>query len=69
MRWLGTVPQVGNCPGPQELAAEAITDLEAGVDDLREIVALVKKEEGLTTDCADDTDGKKTGRKSSVKSV
>lgn len=27
--------------------AEAITDLEAVVDDLREIVALVEKEEGV----------------------
>ncbi len=36
------------------------------VDDLREIVTLVEKEEGLTTD---GTDGKKSGRKSSVKSV
>ena len=34
-------------PEPQDLAAEAITELEAVVDDLREIVALVEKEEGL----------------------
>jgi hypothetical protein len=39
------------------------------VDDLREIVTLVEKEEGLTTDDTDGTDGKKSGRKSSVKSV
>ena len=45
------------------------TELEAVVDDLREIVALVEKEEGLTTDYADDADGKKPGGKSSVKSV
>ena len=48
---------------------EAITELEAVVDDLYEIVALVEKEEGLTTDDADDADGKKPGGKSSVKSV
>jgi type I restriction enzyme M protein len=34
-------------PEPQDLAAEAITELEAGVDDLREIVVLVEKEEGV----------------------
>ena len=34
-------------PDPQELAAEAITELEAIVDSLREIVALVEKEEGV----------------------
>ena len=33
-------------PEPQDLAGEAITELEAAVDDLREIVALVEKEEG-----------------------
>ncbi len=32
---------------PQDLAAEAITELEAVVDDLREIVALVEKDEGV----------------------
>ncbi len=32
-------------PEPQDLASEAITELEAVVDDLREIVALVEKEE------------------------
>ncbi len=31
-------------PEPQDLAAEAITELEAVVDDLREIVALIEKE-------------------------
>ena len=56
-------------PEPQDLAAEAITELEAVVDDLREIVPLVEKEEGLTTDFTDDTDGEKPRRKSSVKSV
>ncbi|MCP5522976.1 MAG: N-6 DNA methylase [Verrucomicrobiales bacterium] len=34
-------------PEPQDLAGEAITELEAVVDDLREIVALVEKEEGV----------------------
>jgi type I restriction enzyme M protein len=34
-------------PEPQDLAAAAITELEAVVDDLREIVALVEKEEGV----------------------
>jgi type I restriction enzyme M protein len=32
-------------PEPQDLAAEAITELEAVVDDLREIVSLIEKEE------------------------
>jgi type I restriction enzyme M protein len=31
-------------PEPQDLAAEAITELEAVVDDLREIMALIEKE-------------------------
>jgi type I restriction enzyme M protein len=35
-------------PEPQDLAAEAITVLEAVVDGLREIVALVDVEEGVT---------------------
>ena len=34
-------------PEPQDLAAEAITELEAVVDDLREIVALIEKEEAV----------------------
>ena len=34
-------------PDPQDLAAEAITELEAVVDDLKEIVALVEKEEAV----------------------
>lgn len=34
-------------PEPQDLASEAITELEAIVDSLREIVALVEKEEGV----------------------
>jgi Type I restriction-modification system methyltransferase subunit len=32
-------------PVPQDLAAEAITELEAAVDDLREIIRLIEKEE------------------------
>jgi type I restriction enzyme M protein len=34
-------------PDPQDLAAEAITELEAAVDDLKEIVDLVEKDEAL----------------------
>jgi type I restriction enzyme M protein len=34
-------------PEPQDLAAEAITELEAVVDDLREIMALIEKEEAV----------------------
>src|SRR5437016_3073167 len=34
-------------PEPQDLAAEAVTELEAVVDDLREIVVLVEKEEAV----------------------
>ena len=34
-------------PEPQDLAAEAITELEAIVGDLREIVALIEQEEGV----------------------
>jgi type I restriction enzyme M protein len=49
-----------------DLAAEAITELEAVVDDLREIVALVEKEEGLTTDDTDGTDREKVRKKISV---
>jgi type I restriction enzyme M protein len=37
----------GELPEPQDLATEAIAELEAVVDDLREIVALVEKEEGV----------------------
>ena len=33
-----------NLPEPQELATEAITELEAVVDDLREIISLMEKE-------------------------
>jgi type I restriction enzyme M protein len=34
-------------PEPQDLASEAITELEAVVDSLREIVELIEKEEGV----------------------
>jgi type I restriction enzyme M protein len=34
-------------PEPQDLASEAITELEAVVDDLRDIVTLLEKEEGV----------------------
>jgi type I restriction enzyme M protein len=34
-------------PEPQDLAAEAVTELEAVVDDLKEIIALLEKEEGV----------------------
>ena len=34
-------------PEPQDLAAEAATELEAVVDDLREIVALVEEEQAV----------------------
>ena len=34
-------------PEPQDLAAEAITELEAVVDDLRELLALIDKEEAV----------------------
>lgn len=35
-------------PEPQDLAAEAITELEAVVDDLKEIIALIEKEEEIS---------------------
>ena len=34
-------------PEPQDLASEAITEFEAIVDDLKEIVALVEREEAV----------------------
>lgn len=37
----------GELPELQDLASEAITELEAVVDDLRDIVALLEKEEGV----------------------
>lgn len=48
--WLkdASLEDADELPEPQDLAAEAITELEAVVDDLREIVALVEKEEGIS---------------------
>ncbi len=48
-KWLkdDSLEDADELPEPQDLAAEAITELEAVVDDLREIVALVEKEEGV----------------------
>ena len=43
----GYLEENGELPEPADLAAEAITELEAVVDDLREIVALVEKEENI----------------------
>lgn len=37
----------GDLPDPQDLATEAITELEAIVRDLRENVALIEQEEGV----------------------
>lgn len=34
-------------PEPQDLAAEAVTELEAVIDDLKEIIELVEREEGV----------------------
>jgi type I restriction enzyme M protein len=34
-------------PEPQDLAADAITELEAVVDDLKEIVSLIEREAGV----------------------
>lgn len=34
-------------PEPQDLATEAVTELEAVIDDLKEIIELVEKEEGV----------------------
>lgn len=46
--WLKDESLEGNdLPEPQDLASEAITELEAVVDGLREIVELVEKEEGV----------------------
>lgn len=40
-----SVEENGELPEPEDLATEAITELEAVVDDLREIVALVEKDQ------------------------
>jgi type I restriction enzyme M protein len=44
--WLkdDSVEDSDELPEPQDLAAEAITELEAVVDDLREIMTLIEKE-------------------------
>ncbi len=42
-----TIESGKKLPEPQDLAAEAITELEAVVDDLREAVALIEREEGV----------------------
>ncbi len=39
-------------PEPQDLAAEAITELEAVVDDLREMVNLLEREVEIEADAA-----------------
>lgn len=39
-------------PEPQDLAAEAITELEAVVDDLREMVILLESEEAIEAEAA-----------------
>ena len=48
--WLkdGSLEDADDLPEPQDLAAEAITELEAVVDDLKEIVSLIEKEEAVT---------------------
>jgi type I restriction enzyme M protein len=47
--WLkdDSLEDADDLPEPEDLAAEAITELEAVVDDLREIIRLVEKEEGV----------------------
>lgn len=47
IKWLKdeSIEDAGDLPEPQDLAAEAISQLEAIVNDLREIVGLVEKEE------------------------
>ena len=42
-----SLEDANDLPEPQDLAAEAITELEAVVDDLRDIVELLEKEEGV----------------------
>ncbi|MDP2136837.1 MAG: N-6 DNA methylase [Candidatus Didemnitutus sp.] len=46
--WLkdNTLEDSDSLPEPQDLAAEAVTELEAVVDELKEIIALVEREEG-----------------------
>lgn len=40
-----SLEEANDLPDPQDLAAEAITELEAVVGDLREIIELVEREE------------------------
>ena len=49
MTWLKdeSLEDSDELPDPQNLASEAITELEAVVDDLREMVSLIEKEEGV----------------------
>jgi type I restriction enzyme M protein len=42
-----SLEEANDLPEPQDLAAEAITELEAVVDDLKEIIELVEREEGV----------------------
>lgn len=42
-----SLEDANDLPEPQDLAAEAITELEAVVDDLRDIVELLEREEGV----------------------
>jgi type I restriction enzyme M protein len=42
-----SLEDANNLPEPQDLATEAITELEAVVDDLKDIVELLEMEEGL----------------------
>lgn len=47
--WLkdDTLEANGDLPEPQDLASEAITELEAVIDDLKDIVALLEKDEAV----------------------
>ena len=49
MTWLkdDSLEDSDELPEPQDLAAEAVTELEAVVDDLKEIITLLDKEEGV----------------------
>ena len=49
MTWLkdDSLEDSDELPEPQDLASEAITELESVVDDLREIITLLEKEEGV----------------------
>ena len=47
-----TLEDAADLPEPQDLAAEAITELEAVVDELREILQLLEKEAGVLEEVA-----------------